>query len=294
MSHFLTIALGLAAILAGCGRSNPYPISRSDPPFASDDADPNLVRDRYQQCLARYIRPDGRVDLAAWKDDPAAQRHLDGYLAWIDRTDPASAFSQPADRAAFYLNAYAAGALRAVLNAYPIKTLRDGPADFFDEILLPVGGEWLTFSQCAERARRFEDWRIDFALGLPVVGGPYLRTDLYAADSLDRQLAEDLRRYLGGCAGLRFDYESQTVLLGRCLWQKRDWFIEVYRRAYGLRPTLITALIPWAAERTQRQLADHIGFRTGMLAWEDRIYDVPAKSLLPKPPEEEILPCGIH
>lgn len=104
----------------------------------------------------------GQVDYAAISKERKAA--LGAYLKMIAGAKPEALDS--ADRLAFYLNAYNALVIKAVVDRWPqISSVRkiDG---FFDRLSYQVGGRQLTLNQLENRVIRptFKDPRIHFAL----------------------------------------------------------------------------------------------------------------------------------
>src|SRR6185436_6225675 len=75
-------------------------------------------------------------------------------------------------------------------NAYPQKSIRQIPGAF-ERLTHRVAGRTLTLDQIEQTVLgEFHDPRIYFALGRGAEGGGRLRSEAYAADRLEAQLAE--------------------------------------------------------------------------------------------------------
>ena len=104
--------------------------------------------------LGAVVRPDGSVDYAALKRDPAP---LDRYLGQLRATSPKNAphrFKTREDRLAYYLNAYNAFMLAAVRDHCPVADVNAA---------YKFGGLF---------------WRVGFALGDEVVSLSQLESEL--------------------------------------------------------------------------------------------------------------------
>jgi len=83
--------------------------------------------DAYGALLARYVvaSSDGinRVDYAAWQATPADHQALTAFIEAEARRDPSA--MPPAERFAYWTNLYNALTLAVVLDAYPVRSIRD-------------------------------------------------------------------------------------------------------------------------------------------------------------------------
>jgi len=282
-------ALTVLACSCAAGCTNPLlhqPLHLACP--AGAPADPNAVLADYAALLKKCVRDSGQVDFAVLTQDVRTRGQLEAFLSW-------AAVGPPQPDRAFYLNVYNACALRAVLEFYPITRLRDARARLFDDVYFTVAQRQLNLADLARLAAPPQDWRVEFALGVPTLGGPALAAEPYAAARLDEQLNQAVQRYLGGCAGLRVDFERRRVLLGRLIWQRRRFFLHDYRRRYGtMSHSLLSALMPWAAPATRVQLADLAGFDPAELPWSDLLHDarLVKRQRTKIGSTEELLPCG--
>ena len=167
-----------------------------------------------------------------------------------DRADldaAVDAFAQPtrveeqswsrAQRLAFWINAYNAFTLRAIIDHYPIRGswLTLGPRNSIRQI----DGVWTTLRwRAAGREvtlddiehqilrRELKEPRIHFAINCASVSCPPLPPEPYRAETLDAQLDEAARRYLESPEGLRID--GDTLRVSSILrWYGED-FVETF------------------------------------------------------------------
>lgn len=153
--------------------------------------------------LQQAVGPDGQVDYAALRADPA---RLDDYLGRLRATSPVSAphrFKSDDDRLAYYLNAYNAMMLAAVRDHCPVEDVQTVyvAGGLFWRVSFLLGEVKTTLSdleshQISELARQHP--AVHFALvkgarGYPALPraayeGPTLRAQL---DALARQVVHD-------------------------------------------------------------------------------------------------------
>jgi len=142
--------------------------------------------------LARRLDADGRVayrDLAA--HDLAT---LDGYLAALAAADP-SGWPRD-DRFAFWLNAYNALIVRAVLDGHSAESLL-GRLRLFSHYRRPLAGGPRTPDEVEkESLHGFGDPRMHAALVCASSSCPRLRRRAWVAATLDADLDAEVRRFL--------------------------------------------------------------------------------------------------
>ncbi len=71
----------------------------------------------FNAVVARYVNAQGLVDYAGLKRDCA----LDPYLATLNAARPAQ--MSESDQIAFWINAYNAGAMKVVVDHYPVRSI---------------------------------------------------------------------------------------------------------------------------------------------------------------------------
>ena len=202
--------------------------------------------------LRRFVDDDGQVDYAALRADPAA---LNRYYYQVGRYSPDShpeIFPTPADRLAYWINAYNAAVLAAVLAHESIDSvLAVGPpfplsflprqSGFFVFQRIVLGGRARSLCSLEKRIRkRFEDPRVHFALSRAARGGPPLPRRPFSAQRLDEQLDDAARAFVGGPRNVRIDHTERVVYLSSIFdWYRGD-FLDWYAQRYpGTEPTLV-------------------------------------------------------
>jgi len=135
----------------------------------------------WDEVLQAHARRGG-VDYAALKADAEAMAKLDRFLASV-ATMPESA------GLADWLNAYNAIVVKSVVEAYPLRTVRDVDG-FFDAKRHRVAGAQRTLDDIENRIvrPRFRDARVHFALNCAAKSCPALHGRAFRQGSLDRTL----------------------------------------------------------------------------------------------------------
>lgn len=181
--------------------------------------------------LKKHVRwlPDGkqsRVDYAGFKNDrPALKKVLDGFSA-VSRAQ-FDGWSK-AQQMAFLINAYNAFTIELVLSRYPdLKSIKDLGSVFqspWKKKFFTLLGEerhldWIEHEQLRPR---YQEPRIHTAIVCASIGCPALRNEAFTAASLDAQLEDGMRRFLGDRTRNRYrDGELQVSSIFK--WFREDF-----------------------------------------------------------------------
>ena len=144
-----------------------------------------LDSDPFNAVLAKHLKK-GRIDYAGLHVDAAATGQLQGYVAAIARmpeTEPLSS----------WINAYNALVVHAVLERYPLASVKDavgGDFRFFREIRYTVAGQERSLDDIENGIirPRFEDARIHVALNCGALSCPPLAPKAFEDATLDAAL----------------------------------------------------------------------------------------------------------
>ena len=191
-------------------------------------AQPPPAVEALDRLLDLYVR-DGLVYYAALKLDRTG---LDRFVRSIAAEPPGFAGWPPADRKAFWLNAYNALVLRTVIDHYPIRgggtnypanSIRQIPGAF-EGRTHRVAGRLLTLDAIETGVLpAFGDPRLFLALGRGAVGSGRLRSEAYAAGRLETQLAAVVREFATDPRHVRLDRVAQEVRVSAILgWREAD------------------------------------------------------------------------
>jgi hypothetical protein len=184
--------------------------------------------------LLKEHTEDGLVDYSAIKKDMSG---LEAYLKTL--TDSSAAHYRTWDREtkmAFWINAYNAVTIYAIVINYPIEaggfvSKRRFPEssiqqikDVWDTEYIELAGKPVTLDEIEHEILRkeFGDPRIHFALVCASVGCPLLSKDAYVGENLDEQLEQDAVRFVN-------DYDKARVNITRgrlYVSEIFDWYAE--------------------------------------------------------------------
>lgn len=175
----------------------------------------SALAEAYRRIDAR----NGTVDMNLLSNDLAALNRYVEQLASVSPLNVPEAFPQPADKLAFWLNAYHALVLQQMVEAWP--GARDiGHLSFYRRTW-PVGGSRLTLFAIE---RRFlapaEDPRVFLALFTGARGSGVLDGAPFDPATLDAQLNDAVRRFVRRKDN--FSIAGKTVRLAEVFHEHRD------------------------------------------------------------------------
>ncbi len=198
-----------------------------------------LKYDDYAALLKTYVSDTGMVNYKGLKAD---RRQLDVFVAALGRLEAKNyeRWNQK-DKIAFWLNAYNALTLKAIIDNYPIKSsftkslawpknsIRqiDGA---WNKIKFDVMGQKLTLEHIEHKILRaqFGEPRIHMALVCAAMGCPPLRNEPYVAAKLDEQLDNQTRKFLSNPAKFRLDTDKGVLYLSPIF----KWFANDFAKSY--------------------------------------------------------------
>ena len=178
----------------------------------------------------------GLFDYKGLKGAPAG---LEKYLEGLAAVKPAEYEAWPRqEKIAFWINAYNAFTIKAILDNYPIKSnwkaslrypknsIRQIPG-VWDELKFKALGRELTLNGIEHEILRkeFKDPRAHMALVCASVGCPPLRAEAYTGAALDAQLDDQARQFLKNPAKFRADRGEGKVYLSPIF----KWFAEDFK-----------------------------------------------------------------
>jgi len=181
--------------------------------------------------LARYVRlgADGidRVNYRGWKASAADRGKLSGYLAGLQAVDPRGLTRD--EQLAYWANLYNAETVRIVLEAFPVKSIRDirpnlltiGP---WKTPTLKVAGVTLSLDQIEHAILRagFSEPRVHYALNCASISCPNLRRKAWTGAGLEGDLSAAARAYVNHPRGAAVE-SGKLVVSSIYVWFKKDF-----------------------------------------------------------------------
>jgi len=201
--------------------------------------------------------------------DHLAQQHepLDRYYALLGVTGPKTTTDQFTDRpqtTAYWINAYNALVLVAVLQKYPTSTMYDLALPNLDYgYHFKIDGQLLNLAQIEGKILEESngDVRALLATSRAAIGTPYLSQQPIRPSAFEKQLADAAAAALDDPHVLRIDHSSQSVLIWQLILRHEADFVkywQVQRRV----PTayLYNVLLELASPQQRRSLQSAVGY----------------------------------
>ena len=212
---------------------------------AAPAADGVFSHDLLDQVQSRYVDDAGRVDYRALQAHP---EDLDRYYAQISARSPDShpdLFADEPARFAYWLNAYNAAVLKAVITHYPIAAVSDVSGPPLSDLISPqigffyfqkliFGGLKINLYNLEHEIirARFPDPRLHFAINCASAGCPRLPQRAFRAAGLDTRLEAEARLFVNEPRNLRIDDATRTIYLSTIFdWYQDDFLEHLLRKA---------------------------------------------------------------
>ncbi|MEO8442726.1 MAG: DUF547 domain-containing protein [Betaproteobacteria bacterium] len=182
-------------------------------------AQPSDPYSPWTRVLAQYVNAQGEVDFHALA---RSRSDLDAFLDFVARVSPRSApasFASHEARLAYYINTYNALAMFNVIDSdFPRSLSGLTKVKFFGFKRFTIGDERMTlYTLENDVIRPLGDERVHFALNCMSVGCPRLPRTPFRAETLDRQLDAEARRFFGDERNLRVDRQRRLVQVSSIL-----------------------------------------------------------------------------
>ena len=224
----------------------------------------------FDNLLKRYV-VDGRVDyrgVAASGDD------LETYLHELASVDGAAYAGWTRNQQlAFWINAYNAFAIKAIIDHYPLK--RKGftglafPANsiwqipgVWKKLKRPAAGRSVALDDIEHKILRptFREPRIHFALVCAALSCPSLRSEAYQAEHLDAQLDDQAYRFLSDpTKGFAIDADARKVRLSRIFkWFGEDFENDAAKDTFARRSSKQAGVLAFVLEHLEDERAKNI------------------------------------
>jgi hypothetical protein len=249
MTPWGSISATAAVVLATASCTTlPVPPSQSGAPaqgrFSHADLD---------SFLGRHVDVEGMVDYARALDDRSDLERYVGEVATASPDSTPARFTSDDDRLAYWINAYNAWVLQAVLDRYPIESVRDVRppwplffvprlAGFFYLQEMTLGGQEMSLYALENGLvrERFPDPRIHFALNCASESCPRLPRRAFRGDDLQQVLDAEARRFIGDARNVRIDARRGVVHLSSIFdWYEQDFVTWMESRHPKSPPTLL-------------------------------------------------------
>ncbi len=165
--------------------------------------------------LGQHLRL-GKDGIARFDYKRAPLGEVFTYIAELTMKDPTGL--RPADAFAYWVNLYNAVTVKAVIEAYPVRSIRDIGGGLFTsgpwrEALVTVAGRGLSLDDIEHGILRpiWQDPRVHYAVNCASLGCPNLAGQAYTGAGLDHMLNMAARTYVNHPRGAQVDGGRLTV-----------------------------------------------------------------------------------
>ncbi len=174
----------------------------------------------WDRILETYVDEDGLVAYDQLREQDQAD--LDAYMSRLAGATPKS--WDESEQIAFWINAYNAGIVAAILQGYsPESTL--SRMKLFRWYSFAVAGKKRTPDEIEHEILRkqFREPRIHFALVCAATSCPKLRREAYRGEALDSQLDDQARQFINDPTRNRIDSDSGLRISTIFQWFEDDF-----------------------------------------------------------------------
>jgi Protein of unknown function, DUF547 len=223
----------------------------------------------FDAILKHYVKGD-YFDYKGLKANPADRARFESFLRWQAGAD-VSRMSRP-EQIAFYINAYNACSIKAVLDHYPVHTPLDVEG-FFDRLQFQVAGEWLKLGgsdgdsmEYDRLIRNYRDMRAHFAVVCADRGCLPLKPGAYHAETLDRDLDAAARKFVTDERHFKVIPEQREVHVSKIFeWYGPKFLNDPDRPVKADRPELY--LLNWIKDPETRKLLESGEYELKIIEW---------------------------
>jgi hypothetical protein len=246
-------------------------------PF-SVTAQESFKHELFDRVLRGYVDERGLVDYVGLQGQ---SQDLESYVALIGKHSPDNSpglFPSPDARLAYWINAYNALALYSVVQAYPVKSVKEIKwfYGFFNRIKHLVGGQKYTLKHIEHEIvrKRFPDPRIHVGLNCASMGCPTLPPKAFESQQVIEDLDAHMYTFLSESRNVRVDYEKETIFLSEILNEFQADFTSWYEKEYEIEnATIIDYLKLFLPQRDKEFLAKHPSAKIEYVAYDWRLND---------------------
>ena len=151
----------------------------------------------FNQLLNKHVDDSGWVDYEGFKSDI---KQLDSYLSELSKQTNIDNWSRN-EQMAYWINAYNAFTIKAILNNYPLQSITDikhNGQSIWKHSFFTINGAAYSLDKIENEILRkeFNDPRIHFAINCASISCPPLRNEAFVANKLNQQLEEQSKQFI--------------------------------------------------------------------------------------------------
>ncbi len=168
--------------------------------------------------LSEVVTDSGKIDYLRLLERRDTFERVIAEFGECGPDNNAGAFPTEEDELAYWLNAYNAFTLHAIMDEYPITSVwktRDG--QFFQRRRHIAGGRAVSLDDIEHQIlrRHFAESRIHFAINCGSNGCPPVRPAAFEGEGLRETLRDATRQFLGSEWNCRVDHDARRIYISR-------------------------------------------------------------------------------
>ncbi len=257
----------VVSLAAGCAGQ----VDLFDPGGLSAEP-PESYSDRDWATVLRENVKNDLVDYNHLRDHAEPLEHYLDLLAAVGPESTPALFGSRAARLAYYVNAYNAGVLAAVLYEKVPSTMHDVTGRRLDHgyrLLIDRKPRTPGDLRAAARANGAGDARVELCLCDAAKGSPPLTDRPLRADTLDEDLRDVARRAMSNHNLVSVDHEQGRLNVALVILERRADFLDFHRRQTGAgSTTLLSALLHLADGVRREWLNTAVGYKEGVVPFD--------------------------
>ncbi|MCO5168683.1 MAG: DUF547 domain-containing protein [Planctomycetes bacterium] len=246
------------ALASGCAAPAGAPVAAA--------AGSALDYSHYDFVLARHVR-GGLINYAALLEDAEGMARWRRALEVFARVDPQTL--PPADRKAFWTNAYNAFCIEGILRHWPVSKPTDIEG-YFDRLRYRVGGLDLTVNEMQYEILmpEFKDARLHFVLVCADFGCRPLERTAFTGADIEARLEDSAWGFARDAGRFQVDLEAGVVRASKLFdWYAKDFTGDPQRPA----ATPVRYMEPWLTDAERELLREPDRYRVEIIPWDWRV-----------------------
>ena len=282
----LTVAL-LLGISSMASAAKLITVDASVPQNFPDDG---FSHDEFEQLLRKYVDSDGNVDYDTWHATEDDVAKIDSYLAAVTAFSPENAperFAGRNDRLAYWMYAYNAYVIKAILLRWPLNSVTDvrapfefakGYGFFYRQRFLFGEESYSLYAVENDKIRdQFKDPRIHFVLNCGSESCPILRPELPTGNELEPFLQYSAVQFVSEPRNVHVDHAKKRIVLSDIFKLfKKDFINDLRRRGLPSDHGLIDYIVTLAPEPLRTELQESTDYKVVFEEYNWSINKAPA------------------
>lgn len=230
----------------------------------------------WQKVLHDHVR-DGLVNYAGLSKNRESLERFLGLISVVGPESTPKLFRTPSDVMCYYINAYNACVLRAVLSLYPTSSIHRLDTPRLDyEFHFRVDRRMVKLAHLREKlhAASRGDVRVIFCLSEASLGSPALAAQSYRPNPLREQMREAAQRVLENPTLVKIDDRQQTLFLWHRVIADRERCLAYYKLSSGASGKHLSRFLAQLANSPIRERFERVhNYRIALMPVDRRLND---------------------